>query len=111
MSIQPEAVGIAKGVTTLIDGGSAGVMRVPYTRDYVATIWSMRQQTALRLCSHLKSRDSHCEVVPPATFTEMARLSKKESAERAARKARKAKKRKKRSRKKRRKKRRSVKKN
>ncbi len=96
---------------SLIDGGSAGVMRVPYTRDYVGTIWSMRQQTALRLCSHLKSRDSHCEVVPPETFTEMARLSKKESAERAARKARKAKKRKKRSRKKRRKKRRSVKKN
>ncbi|MGI9462305.1 MAG: D-alanyl-D-alanine carboxypeptidase family protein [Aestuariivirgaceae bacterium] len=79
----------------MIDSGEAGVIRVPFTSDYVGTIWSMRQQTAQNLCSRLKSRSSHCEVVAPATFTEMARLSKKEAAKRAARKARKAKKRKK----------------
>ncbi len=89
---------------SMIDGGKAGVMRVPYTSDYVATIWSMRQRTALNLCSRLRSRSSHCEVVPPATFTEMARLSKKEAAARAARKARTAKKRKQRKKKKSRKK-------
>ncbi len=77
---------------SLIEGGKAGVMRVPYTRNYVPTIWSIRQETALNLCSQLKSRSNHCKVVPPSKFTEMARLSKKEAAERAARKARKAKK-------------------
>ena len=54
----------------------------------------MRQQTALNLCRHMQiARNSHCEVVPPDTFTEIARLSKKEAAERAAKKARKKKKR------------------
>ncbi|MDH3740911.1 MAG: D-alanyl-D-alanine carboxypeptidase [Hyphomicrobiales bacterium] len=87
---------------SLIDGGSAGVVRL--SGNYIPTIWSMRQQTALKLCSHLKARDSHCEVVPPATFTEIARLSKKQAAERAARAARKAKKKKRRKTKKKRKK-------
>lgn len=86
----------------LIDGGSAGVFRL--SGKYIPTIWSMRQKTALNLCSHLKARDSHCEVVPPATFTEMARLSKKQAAQRAAKQARKAKKKKRRKTRKKRKK-------
>ncbi|MGI9465021.1 MAG: D-alanyl-D-alanine carboxypeptidase family protein, partial [Aestuariivirgaceae bacterium] len=45
---------------SLLDGGSAGVLRL--TGRYIPTIWSMREQTALRVCSHLKARDSHCEV-------------------------------------------------
>jgi len=89
---------------SLIDGGSAGVLRL--SGRFIPTIWSMRQQTALNLCNHLKARSSECEVIPPATFTEFARLSKKEAAQRAARKARKAKKRKKRRKSKKRRKRR-----
>ena len=78
-----------------IRSSDVGVMRVPYSRDYVPTIWSLRQPAALRLCSHIKSHESHCEVVPPTTFTEMARLATKEAAEIAAKRARKAKKRRK----------------
>ena len=89
---------------SLIDGGSAGVLRL--SGRFIPTIWSMRQQTALNLCNHLKARSSECEVIPPATFTEFARLSKKEAAQRAAKKARKAKKRKKRRKSKKRRKRR-----
>ena len=89
---------------SLIDGGSAGVLR--FSGKYIPTIWSMRKQTALRLCSHLRARSSHCEVVPPETFVEFARLSKKEEAQRAARKARKAKKKKKKKKSKKRRKRR-----
>ena len=58
-------------------------------------IWSMRQQTALRLCNHLRAHANHCEVVPPATFTQLASLKKKELAEQAAKRAKRAKRRKK----------------
>lgn len=35
VGIQPDVVGVAKGVTTLIDGGSAGATTFPGLRDYV----------------------------------------------------------------------------
>lgn len=35
VSIQPDAVGIARGVTTVIDGGSAGATTFPGFREYV----------------------------------------------------------------------------
>lgn len=35
VSVQPDVVGVAKGVTTLVDGGSSGATTFPGFRDYV----------------------------------------------------------------------------
>ncbi len=89
---------------SLIDTGKAGVMRIPFTKTYAATLWAMNETNAQDLCTHLKARNRSCEVMEPKGFAELASKSKAEEVKRkkrlAARKAKKAKRKKKRRKKK-----------
>ena len=78
---------------SLIKSGKAGVVRTPFTKKYVPTLWAMERGSALNLCNHVRARERVCEVMPPEGFAEMAKHWKAEAEKRrrriAAKKAKK----------------------
>jgi hypothetical protein len=57
----------------LFSGGDSGVVQVPGSKEFVALVWSLRQQETLSLCAWLRQANAHCEVIPPEAFQEFAR--------------------------------------
>ena len=57
----------------IFTGGTSGVFRVPFSREYIALISSMKQPNTLTFCNYLRQRSDHCEVITPEAFAEFVK--------------------------------------
>ena len=83
-----DAEAVVKGTRVarapLFKGAGAGVVRVPFTKEYVALMWNSTEQATGLLCDAVKASGSQCEIVSPAVFQEFANLAAREQGGAAA---------------------------
>lgn len=63
---------------TVMKGATAGVVRIPFTKDYVPVSFAMSQQASQSLCQQVQAAGGSCDVVSPATFASFADLAARE---------------------------------
>ena len=79
-----EAEAVINGVqmvkaTSFTNAGS-GVVRIPFTKDFVPVGFGMTQNSSQQLCQQIHAAGGTCDVVTPAVFASFANLSGREQA-------------------------------
>jgi D-alanyl-D-alanine carboxypeptidase len=79
-----EAEAVVTGIeavrSAVLKNAPAGVVRLPYTKDFVPVSYAMTQTDSQTLCQVITASGGSCEVVTPATFASFASLSSREKA-------------------------------
>lgn len=77
-----EAEAVISGIEAVrgqtMKGASGGVVRVPFTKDFVPVSFNMSQIDSTSLCQQVRAVGGSCDVVSPATFASFANLSGRE---------------------------------
>ncbi len=63
-----------------LQGSGGGVVRIPFTKDYVPVSFRLDQTMSQRVCQEVHAAGGVCEVVSPAVFASFANLAGRESA-------------------------------
>ena len=56
----------------------SGVVRIPFTKDFVPVTYNLSKNTSQSLCQQVSKAGGKCEVVTPAVFASFANLSGRE---------------------------------
>jgi D-alanyl-D-alanine carboxypeptidase len=79
-----EAEAVASGIGAVrakaMGSASTGVVRVPFTKDFVPVSYNMTQSDSTALCQLVQSSGGSCDVISPATFASFASLTGREKA-------------------------------
>ena len=79
-----EAEAVINGIeavrAAVMKNSPSGVVRVPFTKDYVPVSYAMSQTDSQSLCQLVRSSGGNCDVISPATFASFADLAGREKA-------------------------------
>ncbi len=79
-----EAEAVVSGIeavrSAVLKNAPAGVVRLPYTKDFVPVSYAMTQADSQALCQAVTASGGSCDVVAPATFASFASLAGREKA-------------------------------
>ena len=79
-----EAEAVASGMGAVraqsMGNASTGVVRVPFTKDFVPVSYNMSQADSASLCQLVQASGGSCDVISPATFASFANLAGREKA-------------------------------
>ena len=79
-----EAEAVASGIGAVrakaMGNASTGVVRVPFTKDFVPVSYNMTQSDSTTLCQLVQASGGSCDVISPATFASFANLAGREKA-------------------------------
>jgi D-alanyl-D-alanine carboxypeptidase len=77
-----EAEAVVNGMEAVrgaaMKGAVGGVVRIPFTKDYVPVSFAMSQNASQSLCRQVQAAGGACDVVSPATFASFADLAARE---------------------------------
>ncbi len=83
-----EAEAVISGIEAVrsqtMQNASSGVVRVPFTKDFVPVSFNMSQSASVSLCQQVQSAGGSCDVISPATFASFANLAGREKSKGAA---------------------------
>lgn len=79
-----EAEAVLNGIEAVkvneLKSAGSGVVRIPFTKDFVPVTFNISQSTSNTLCQEVLQAGGKCEVVTPAVFESFASLSGREKA-------------------------------
>ena len=78
-----EAEAVISGIEAVrgqtMQNASSGVVRVPFTKDFVPVSFNMSQSASVSLCQQVQAAGGSCDVISPATFASFANLAGREN--------------------------------
>jgi len=79
-----EAEAVLNGIQAVKESefksAGSGVVRIPFTKDFVPVTFNISQSTSNLLCQEVLQAGGKCEVVTPSVFESFANLSGREKA-------------------------------